>query len=213
MLKIYSKELYPTRKDKYGDDKLASRTTKHYITTKKLYDSKGKVLFSIEVTSFRRNKRNGRIIMEGTTLQNVTAEVPSVARNLLRAVEIGKIKAKAGHYAELEYDMTTFSPTLIERFVNFKLIDYMIRYERAYNTELKKSIYTYKSVVSKKKVGNKTVKKRYNKVYRYYRVTNRNRLDTSIESKSINETKRMLSEYDLDMSRRKGSYYGTESNI
>ena len=200
---MYSKDLYPTRRGKYGEEKLASRTTNKYITSKKLYDAKGKILFIIEVTSFRRNKRGTTI--EPSTIQNVTVEVPNVARNFKRAVEVAKIKAKAGHYSELDYDMTTFSPTLIQRFVNFRLIDYIIRYERLYSDRLNKPLLTYKSKLSKRKIGGRTVKKRYNTVYRYYQVTGKMRIETKIEAQTPSQIKKTLSDYELSMGRRTGS--------
>jgi hypothetical protein len=209
LININNNKLYPTRYHN-GREILASRTTKHYITSKKLYNAKGKILFIIEVISFRRSR--GKTIIEPTTIQNVTVEVPNVSKNFRLAIEKAKIKAKASHYNELDYDMTDFSPNLIKRFVNFRLIDWIVRYERLYSDRLKKPLLTFKSKISKRKIGNKLFTKRFNTVYRYYQVTNHSRVESKIEAESPKNIHQALNDYDLSMTERKGSFYSGDDN-
>lgn len=137
-----------------------SKSTNKYTTSKRLYSMTGEAVFIILVTSVG----DGRV---QRTRETVLSTSSNVRENFKQMIEKAKTSAKASHYDRLGYDMTDFSGKLIKRLVYFKLLDYIIKYNRFYDVNTKKPRFTFKSEISRRKVRGKTVVTRFNKIYEY----------------------------------------------
>jgi hypothetical protein len=132
---LFSK--FRTRVDDRGELKYRARENKSNKVSRDFYNVKGQAIFRIKVSSYKVKKNT--LIRDFVSEEEVIVESSFISQHKKEIIENAKLQALYSHYRK-KGDVSLINDTkrLMSEIVKFELIDYIVDYNKGYNTQLRK---------------------------------------------------------------------------